>query len=86
MMRYLLDDAQLRIIRQRCPELVAHLDDTDALCNDPRRDDAIGLAREQTDDDLEIDDEPELSPSDDGVWVAAWIWISNYDIGVEDVT
>jgi hypothetical protein len=29
-----------------------------------------------SDEDVEIDDEPALSVADDGVWVAAWVWIS----------
>lgn len=35
----------------------------------------IKAAREQTNDDLEIDDDPVLSIADDGVWVSAWIWV-----------
>ena len=35
----------------------------------------IEEARLQTNDDLEIDDEPLLSVADDGVWVSAWIWV-----------
>lgn len=35
----------------------------------------IDQAREQTTDNLEIDDDPVLSPSDDGVWVSAWLWV-----------
>jgi hypothetical protein len=27
-------------------------------------------------DELEIDDEPKLSGTDDGVWVAAWVWVN----------
>jgi hypothetical protein len=37
--------------------------------------DAIEIAREQCTNELEIDDEPYLSPSDEGTWVSAWIWV-----------
>lgn len=35
----------------------------------------IERARDQADDDLEIDDYPEVSAGDNGVWVQAWIWV-----------
>lgn len=44
----------------------------------------IDAARLETDDDLEIDDTPELSQADEGCWVAAWIWVSNSDAGIKD--
>jgi hypothetical protein len=31
-------------------------------------------------DDTEIDDEPELSPADDGCWVSAWVWVYKEEI------
>lgn len=37
--------------------------------------------REYATDEIEIDDNPNISPSDDGgTWVAAWVWVSD---GVE---
>lgn len=37
---------------------------------------AIATAREETTDDLEIDDKPLVSPgADNGVWVSAWVWV-----------
>ncbi len=30
-------------------------------------------------DDIEIDDEPATSEADNGVWVAAWVWIANVE-------
>lgn len=30
-------------------------------------------------DDLEIDDDPFLSPGEDGKWVSAWVWVPNPD-------
>lgn len=39
----------------------------------------ISAAREQyadpSNNDIEIDDKPRLSKSEDGVWVQAWVWI-----------
>lgn len=31
----------------------------------------------QSTSDLEIDDEPQVSITDDGAWVAAWVWVQN---------
>lgn len=31
---------------------------------------------ESCDDDIELDNEPIISEADDGVWVAAWVWVS----------
>jgi hypothetical protein len=31
--------------------------------------------RVDTDDDLEVDDNPLYSRSDSGVWVSAWVWV-----------
>jgi hypothetical protein len=33
--------------------------------------------REYATDDVEIDDNPRISPSDGGTWVAAWVWVSD---------
>lgn len=33
--------------------------------------------REYATDDVEIDDNPKISPSEDGCWVAAWVWVSD---------
>lgn len=30
-------------------------------------------------DDIEIDDEPATSEADDGIWVAAWVWVPDHD-------
>ena len=38
--------------------------------------DAIALAREDyANNEVEIDDDPVLSVSDEGVWVSAWVWV-----------
>lgn len=37
--------------------------------------DLIQLAREQVTEELEIDEYPEVSEADDGVWVQAWVWV-----------
>lgn len=33
-------------------------------------------------DEIEIDEEPKTSPSDEGCWVAAWVWVSNDEAGI----
>jgi hypothetical protein len=33
-----------------------------------------------SDDELEIDDNPKLSGSEDGVWVAAWVWVNKSEV------
>jgi hypothetical protein len=45
----------------------------------------IEIARLQTSDELEIDDEPAVSIVDDngegnGAWVAAWVWVGEYEL------
>lgn len=35
-----------------------------------------------SDDRIEIDDHPALSVGDEGVWVAAWLWVDNADFQV----
>ena len=41
--------------------------------------DAIEDARkayaQNSDDDIEIDDDPLISDGDDGTWVSAWVWV-----------
>jgi hypothetical protein len=36
-----------------------------------------------TDDDLEIDPGATVSAGDDGAWVQAWVWVSDYDCGID---
>lgn len=58
------------------PNLLAAL--TNANKHAAEHADAIEQAREQyADDDLEIDDNPTVSPTDEGVWVSAWVWVPN---------
>jgi hypothetical protein len=38
-----------------------------------------------TDDDLEIDEDAKVSAGEGGAWVQAWVWVGNYDAGVDDV-
>lgn len=50
-----------------------------------RENKAIKQAREQyaipSNDDIEIDDNPALSNVEgEGIWVAAWVWVSNEEI------
>ena len=41
----------------------------------------IAQARESyVSDEIEIDDNPKLSIVDEGVWVAAWVWVDNADV------
>lgn len=52
-------------------------------CN--TRDEAyISVAREQTTDDLEVDDIPLVSEGEGGCFVQAWLWVSDSEIGVTD--
>lgn len=46
-----------------------------------RKEAAVQLARNNyCTDDLGIDDNPQISSSDEGMWVAAWVWVSNAEI------
>lgn len=41
----------------------------------------IAQAREAyANDECEIDDNPMVSEGDDGVWVSAWVWVSNAEL------
>ena len=41
----------------------------------------IAQAREQyCSDDIEIDDKTRVSPTDEGCWVQAWLWVSNEEV------
>ena len=40
----------------------------------------IASARNSETDDLEIDDLPLLSPTDDGCWVSAWIYVRDSEV------
>ena len=35
----------------------------------------IDAARKHTNDEMEIDDKPATSASDEGCWVSAWVWV-----------
>lgn len=48
----------------------------------------VSKAREKyadpSSDDIEIDDDPFISTADGGIWVNAWVWVSDEEIEVED--
>jgi DNA-directed RNA polymerase subunit RPC12/RpoP len=47
--------------------------------NDPYR----AAAKEQADDELEVDEDAVVSPGDDpGCWVQVWIWIKDHEAGL----
>jgi hypothetical protein len=42
----------------------------------------IASARAQyCNDDIEIDDITRVSPTDDGCWVQAWVWVHDDEVG-----
>jgi hypothetical protein len=58
--------------------LTAHLAELEA--NRGAFADDIQAARdERADDDTEIDDEPLVSPSENGTWVRAWVFVTSDD-------
>jgi len=64
-------------IRIKCSEAIRWIDEQKheaELCVNH-----IAAAREQTDSDLQIDDHPVVCQADDGVWVNAWIYVSNFN-------
>ncbi|MBX4911454.1 hypothetical protein HJA82_29510 [Rhizobium bangladeshense] len=68
------DEAQA--IRDRIEKVRADFDPAD-----PYR----AAAKEQANDDLEVDDDAVVSPGDDpGAWVQAWIWIRNDEAGISE--
>ena len=48
---------------------------------------AIERARDQyalgSDDNIEIDDNPETSQAENGIWVQAWVWVED-ETGTEE--
>jgi hypothetical protein len=50
--------------------------------------DYISAAREKhvrpSNYDIEIDDEPKISPSEQGAWVAAWVWVMREEVGLRN--
>lgn len=91
-MRYLLDDNLATTLASNGPfspiratrlfaELRKTIREQDMINGKVDRAAFVKVARnEYVTDEVEIDDEPELSPSEDGCWVAAWVWVSNEDI------
>ncbi len=61
---------------------------TRRTCTDPDDREAayIAAGREKwCNDDLEIDDHPMVSlGGDPGAWVAAWVWVTDEDAGLEE--
>jgi hypothetical protein len=48
---------------------------------------AIALARKQTDNELEIDDVPFVSPDTEGktgCWVSGWVWADAIDVEAQE--
>lgn len=35
-------------------------------------------------EELQIDEGAPVSSSEKGVWVSAWVWVDNFDAGIED--
>lgn len=77
--RYLLTEDQIKTIRSRCkryPEVIAALNLQEACDNRPDRDFLIDSARAAYGgDEVEIDDDASLSPTDEGCWVQGWLWV-----------
>jgi hypothetical protein len=48
----------------------------------------IGMAREKhvkpSNYDIEIDDDPKVSASEQGAWVAAWVWVTREEVGLRN--
>ena len=48
----------------------------------------VAYARETyaapSDNDLEIDGNPNLSRGDCGTWVAAWVWVPDHEVNIVD--
>jgi hypothetical protein len=48
----------------------------------------ISVAREKhvkpSNYDIEIDDEPRVSTSEEGAWVAAWVWVMREEVGLRN--
>ena len=40
----------------------------------------------QSNNDIEIDEEPAVSAAEEGAWIAAWVWVSCEDAGLSKKT
>lgn len=40
----------------------------------------------QSDNDIEIDEDPAVSIAEEGAWVAAWVWVSREEAGLRKET
>jgi hypothetical protein len=77
-MRYRLTPEQIAIIRSRCvdTEVIAAFDEQDGMNYAWDRYALIEEARDiHGNDDIEIDDDANLSRGDDGCWVQGWLWV-----------
>jgi hypothetical protein len=50
----------------------------------------IAQARQQYDkqsnNDIEVDEEPAVSVAEEGAWIAAWVWVSREEAGLSKDT
>lgn len=81
MARYMIDEAELAIIRARCEgtSVVVRLDEQDVIDHPENRDWLLERAREEHgSDEIEVDDDAQLSPDEvnyAGCWVQGWLWV-----------
>lgn len=72
------------LLQGQYPEVTAFMANaTEQLLDDPGN--LIEVAKKHyEDDETNIDDDAALSRADEGVWVGAWVWVSNEIAGIPD--
>lgn len=84
--RYVFTPDEVAIIRSRCEgtDVVSRMDGVDVEDADDKRNAWIATARamyaEKSNDDIEIDDDANLSRSDVGCWVQGWLHVREEDL------
>lgn len=77
-----LDDTDLNLIRQRCPEFIDRLDERTRDDQLATAQQAIGIADRKgtTFDDIAVDGDAAVSIGESGIWVMGWLFVSGAEI------
>jgi hypothetical protein len=70
-----------------------HFTEQDTVDHSPEEIEEIGeeyisrarIQYAETTEDIQIDDDPAVTVTEDGAWVAAWVWVGKDEEEIEDV-
>jgi len=85
------DDAKLprkeflRLVADRIKDDIGESNggEDDAAFISAAKDNYTGCGGEYSDGDINVDDDAVVSQSDKGAYVAAWVWVTNEEAGIE---